>query len=570
MLAWEKIQQLSVGYHQRFQQELNQPLEAQTAFLQKILNANKTTQFGQEYDFENITSIKDFQQKIPIQNYADLEPYINDIFHHAEFKNDVNPLTKSAPFLFEKTSGSSGAAKLIPYNEVALEDFRHAIFPWLYDLCTELPSIMDGSSYWSISPAARETEKSPSGIPIGMSNDALYFGAEAAEHIQNILSVPAWVSQIESIEAWRYISLRFLLCDDNLRLISIWSPTFLLQLVDTLLNQDYAQRIIADIASGGSDNVNSAFPELSAFQQEVIFKPNPQRAAIIAQAITVKSIQHNKRTTINTKALWPKLQLISCWASASSHVYAKQLQALFPDVLVQGKGLFATEGAITLPIMHTQDPVLSLHSGFYEFIANDGSIHLCNELNTGETYAVLLTNNTGLYRYKIGDLVTVTAWHEATPCLRFDGRAGLNTDLCGEKITEQFVLPHLKEIAGFTLLVPVNDYKQDEKLHYRIYVDVIHISGDVIEKTRQQLETRLYENPQYAYARKLGQLGSVKVIPCIKPFDSYEKFCIDKGMVLGDIKPASLSSDTQFHTCFTFAAVDSINSVNAPSVKKKS
>ena len=554
MLAWQKINQLAENYHQRFCRSLKEPLDTQTTFLKKLLCSNKTTLFGKQHNFANITSIKDFQNNVPIQNYSDLEPYIDKVYTDA-----THSLSNQPTLLFEKTSGSSSSPKLIPYNALALEDFQHAIFPWIYNLSTEIPSIMQGTSYWSISPVTRQAKNSPSGIPIGMSNDALYFGNEAAEHIQKVLSVPAWVSQIPSINAWKYMSLRFLLCDDNLRLISIWSPTFLLQFIETLLQYDYSQRIITDIASG-----NISFPELIPFQQENIFKPNPERAAIVAQAI---STSNDGNQTIDTKMLWPELRLISCWSSASSKVYANKLQQFFPKILIQAKGLLATEGAITLPLLNTKDnakqdegAILSIQSGFYEFVAKDGQVHLCNELATGETYSVLLTNNSGLYRYNIGDLVTVTAWYEKTPCLRFDGRTGLNADLCGEKLTEQFVLPHLNTIAGFTLLVPCHIPKP----HYRLYVDADDFTETSIGKITEQIDSAFCKNLHYKYARKLGQLDSVKIVPCIKPISSYEKFCMEKGMEIGDIKPASLSLDNDWHTCFTLA------NTNEPSIPANS
>lgn len=543
--AWQNINQLAKKYHQSFHDSLKHPIKAQTTFLERILVANKTTQFGQEYRFDKITSIEEFQSSVPIQNYETLEPYIDDNFNHSSCTLSNHPTQ-----LFERTSGSSGSSKIIPYNELSLEGFRHAIFPWLYDLSAKLPDIKAGSSYWSISPVGRQKQNSPSGVPIGMSNDAFYFGSEAVEHIQTILSVPGWVSQITSIDAWRYVSLRFLLCDDSLRLISIWSPTFLIQLINTLLQDDYAINIISDIANG-----DIRFSELALFQSEPIFEPNLQRATTIAQAFSVNS---DGKQAINTELLWPKLQLISCWSSAGSRGYAKQLQELFPNVLIQTKGLLATEGAITLPLLNMKDTVLSIHSGFFEFVADNGKIYLCNELVTGETYAVLVTNFSGLYRYNIGDLVKVMGWHQATPCLQFQGRAGLSTDLCGEKLTENFVLPYLNKIPGFTLLVPYSANNSanningggEVKPHYRLYLDADRVPVSTIETIAQQIDMDLSDNPQYAYARNLGQLGSVKVILCVEPYVSYEGSCMDKGMGLGDIKPASINPDENWHACF--------------------
>jgi len=534
MLAWEKINEQARSYSQQFSEAVTTPIETQTTFLKRLLNSNKDTEFGQQYNFANIKSVDDFQKIVPIQNYDSLEPYIENNFQYS-----MPTLSHMQTLLFEKTSGSSGAAKIIPYNKFSLDGFRHAIYPWLYNLMHEIPSIMDGTAYWSISPAGRKAEVSPCGIAIGVTNDAVYFGDKTANFIENTLSVPSWVSLIESIEVWRYISLRFLLCDSDLRLISVWSPTFLLQLVEPLLRDEYSQNLISDIANG-----DIPFDELKPFEKEHIFEPNPHRAAIIKQALSFPSDQEQ---TVNTELLWPKLKLISCWADASSQAYSKQLQKLFPQVLIQPKGLLATEGAITLPLLSINNTVLTVNSGFYEFISEDGNIYLCDQLVVGQTYAVLLTNSSGLYRYEVGDLVMVTAWHENTPCLSFVGRNGSTTDLCGEKITESFIIPYLNKIAGFTLLVP---YQHDKNPHYRLYVDANSINEKKSEDIAHQLEIDLSNNPQYAYARKLQQLKMVEIHRCKTPLLSYEKKSLEKGMRLGDIKPKYLCNDQSWHHSF--------------------
>ena len=67
-----------------------------------------------------------------------------------------------------------------------------------------------------------------------MESDASYFGAELATAIAATLSVPPAVGRVRDIEMWRRLTACYLLADANLRLISVWSPTFLLALLEFL------------------------------------------------------------------------------------------------------------------------------------------------------------------------------------------------------------------------------------------------------------------------------------------------------------------------------------------------
>jgi hypothetical protein len=88
---------------------------------------------------------------------------------------------------------------------------------------------------------------------------------------------------------------------------------------------------------------------------------------------------------------------------------------------------------------------------------------------------------------------------------------------------------------AFALLAPDCS---DKSVRYALYVD-----GDVSPECEDFLDRHLKENPQYAYARTLGQLGPPKVFRISG--DAYAKYCrrlCSLGQRLGDIKPAVLST----------------------------
>jgi hypothetical protein len=94
----------------------------------------------------------------------------------------------------------------------------------------------------------RQLTKTEGGIPIGMVNDAAYFGQDLEACIAGLLAVPAEFALITDIEQWRYLTALFLLAAEDLSLISVWSPTFLLELLREI--REKRDRLIADIAKG--------------------------------------------------------------------------------------------------------------------------------------------------------------------------------------------------------------------------------------------------------------------------------------------------------------------------------
>ena len=57
------------------------------------------------------------------------------------------------------------------------------------------------------------------------------------------------------------------------------------------------------------------------------------------------------------------------------------------------------------------------------------------------------------------------------------------------------------------------------------------------------IESRLCENPQYAYARRMGQLDALRLLPVRRLFDRYVKAQVEQGVRLGNVKPTALRNE---------------------------
>lgn len=210
------------------------------------------------------------------------------------------------------------------------------------------------------------------------------------------------------------------------------------------------------------------------------------------------------------------------------------MQGFFPTVHFQPKGLLSTEGVVSIP--DDEDlPILSVDSGFYEFVAPDGKVLFSHQLKDGEEYEVVLTTNGGLYRYCTGDIVLCEGYKRDKPILKFCHRKGITSDMVGEKLTEGFVSDILAHYCEFVMLVPRKD-----ALRYSLVIEI----NSTISKT--VIEKKLLKNPQYRYAREFGQLGELEMLEMQNPTQFYIDKMVSTGKRVGDIKIPFLCQDDRW------------------------
>lgn len=437
---------------------------SQSAWLHGTLARNASTAYLMQYGSPD--TMQSFRSQVPPCGYEDLAPYLDQL---QAGESDV--LFSGRPVAYERTGGSSGGAKLIPYSREGLLDFQRCVVPWLARTVKDYG--ITGQAYFSISPATREPELVGS-VPVGLP-DAAYLGERAGFALANHSAVPLTLGNVRDIAEWRQQTVAHLRAATDLELISVWSPTFLLQLLDDI--------------------------------------PDAQRC-------------------------WPNLKVVSCWASGSAHRYAEQLKERLPHATLQPKGLLSTEAVVTVPGDSGQ-PVLVGH-GFVEFI--DGNeLLLEDELVEGSEYEVVVTTASGLYRYRTGDCVRFDGRNQlGHAILEFVGRDSLTCDLVGEKLTETFVGKCLKAIPGFAMLVPDMSCPR-----YVLICERTPTEGQLA-----RLENHLAANPQYAYARKLGQLAPLRVLPHEQAFSVLERVMLGRGVRLGDVKPVALRREAFWLSLF--------------------
>ncbi len=518
------LKNLSKSYRE-FESAATKVQTMQEQLLLSIVRRNHDTLFGRRHGFAKIRAIADFQQQVPVMRYEDYAPYIG-----AMMRGQQKVLVSERVLLFELSSGSTAASKLIPYTAALKAEFQRAISAWLFDIYSNQPSILSGKSYWCITPMVRHRKRTRGGTPIGFEEDTQYLG-ENSGILKSSLAVPSEVKDIGTWESFRYVTLLFLLRCKDLSAMSVWSPTFLLLLFGPL--QQVAVQIADDIESGAISR--SGLSNRLRRKLNRHLKRDPERAAELRAIF---------RAGGSAAQVFPNLKLISCWSDGPSASYMPQVSALFPQAQLQGKGIIATEGIVSFPLLGLKAPVLAIASHFFEFIDSAGTVVLAHQLRSGKQYSVIITTSGGLYRYRLHDVIEVVGFEKQLPMLRFVSKEDFVSDVCGEKINAFHITKILRKLCvryrlrpNFSMLAPE---KSDSGLYYVLYTECFAAKAR-LKAFRDEFERELRKNYNYNYCRQLEQLQKLRLfLVSERGNEVYVKEMVSRGMRLGSIKPSVL------------------------------
>jgi GH3 auxin-responsive promoter len=504
-LAWAVARAPSVF---RFHHALRDPERFQGRWLAAFLKANADTALGRAHGYARATSVAAFRARVPVSTWADVAPWVERIE-----RGERAVLTCEPVRVLERTSGGVAGPKHVPYTQGLLNDFGAATGPWLHDLSRAFPALLRARQYWSLSPVAREPGVTQGGVRLGLEDDTEYFDAASRFAMKRLFAVDGAVARERDLARWRQTTLTQLVAAEDLGFISVWNPSFLTLLLEAL-------------EAGWAEMARAL--------------PDHRRDAIEAR------LQRAGRFT--AEAVWPQLALVSCWTDAWAGRAVPGLRRFLPHTPIQGKGLLATEGVVSLPLWGQAAPVAAVTSHFLEFEALEGGrIFGVHELTPSAAYAPILTTRGGLARYRLPDVVRCVGFVAGAPLLQFEGRLDRTSDLCGEKLEATFVERAVgqalaQHAAAFVLVSP-------EPGPVPRYVAWVESAADP-SALAQALELRLQDNPHYRYARDLGQLGPLVARQVV---DGERKFIAElnaRGVRLGDIKPTGFDPQSGWERVF--------------------
>lgn len=472
-----------------FRRALAQPAEAQAKLRAALWARSAQTAYGRAVGLPA-------GQDPPIVDYESLRPWI-------ERQRDEGGAISlpEAPLFWEKTSGSRGPAKYIPYTRALKKSFSRMFAIWAEDLIRRGPAFRTGKLYLSISPDFGAAERTELGAQVGLEDDRDYLEGPLRLALSPFFVAPPGLSQLRDPDAFRRRLALHLLAEPRLEIMSIWNPSFLLVLLELIGAEREA--LLRDLP-----------PKRARELKEAFALPRPDFARV-----------------------WPELKLVSAWGHGHAAPLFSRLAAALPQALHQPKGLLATEAPITLPLVGAAGGVPLVDEVLLELLRPDGSLAPLAELEAGEEGELVVSQKGGLLRYRLGDRVRVGPRFVATPTLDFLGRAGMISDLVGEKLEEHFVADALEEAAvsgaAVRALIPVRSPRD----HYVLLLDALEDSASAVEA---RLEAALSRGHHYQRARQLAQLSPVEVKVHPRAAELLANAALRRGMKLGDLKPSLL------------------------------
>jgi hypothetical protein len=524
------------------------PVQAQDRLLRQILEANADTEFGRRHGFGAITSFQQFQERVPISTYEDLEPYINK-----EMNGRPNQLTKDPPVLFTTTSGTTGNRKYIPMTREGKKAKSHLTWLWFCGLYRDHPGIVAGRILSVVSPEVES--HAPSGVPVGAESGHGYRTMPGP--VRSMYTAPYGVFAIEDYEAKYYTLLR-LAAGQDISCIATVNPSTVLLLGDRLAQ--HTESIIRDVRDGSLSSEFSVPQELRA---SLHLRPDPARARHLERAAAAGG------GPLRPGLAWPELAAVGCWKGGTVGAYLAKFDTLFPQgPPVRDFGYYATELRGSVPLSDEGDAgtiavgtnVLEFHPAGEDRAPEGRELLRVEQLEVGRRYFVYVTNASGLYRYEMNDIVEVTGHDRQTPLIRFIQKGKGVVSFTGEKLYEAQVIAAveaaLASLRGRYHFIAAVAELVDGTSPRLIFL--IEFDDEITEQDGSALVDRVdaalgEENDEYLTKRKSLRYGA-PVIRVVRPgeFDRYRRRMVETGQRAdGQFKVLRLTSDTSFAAEFT-------------------
>lgn len=456
----------------------NNAIEQQEQLLLSLVKSAEKTLFGMERQFSEIKSIADYQKKVAITDYEGLKPYIEKVK-----RGQRNILWTDTPLYFAKTSGTTSGAKYIPISKEGMPyqiaTAQSAIFHYIAR--KNNADFVNGKMiFLQGSPKLEDVF----GIKTGRLSGIV------AHHIPKYLQknrLPSW--ETNCIEDW----------------------------------EAKVDKIVEETEKENMTLISGIPPWLIMYFEKLVFK-------------------HGK----TIKQLFPNLQLIIT-GGVNYEPYREKMNELLGGNIDIVQTFPASEGFFAFQNSEDEGLLLQTNQGiFYEFIPleqygtpNAQRLTL-KDIELHKDYALILTTNSGLWAYSIGDVVRFTS--KKPYKIIVSGRTKHYTSAFGEHIIayeveeamKATVAQHPCQVTEFHLAPQVNpdrglpyhewliefDREPTDLEGFCVFLDSEMrklntyyndlISGKVL---RPLVVTKLKKNTFVEYAKSVGKLGGQNKIP---------------------------------------------------------
>jgi hypothetical protein len=470
----------AVFVYRQIKKSMSIALSDQESVFRQLIKGASHTEFGKEHHFKDIQSIADFAQAVPVRDYETISPYIEKIKQGRQ-----NVLWKGLPMYFAKTSGTTSGVKYIPITKDSIpnhiDSARNALLCYMAE--TGNTRFADGKMiFLQGSPQLERV----GGIPTGrLSGIAHHF-------------VPGYLkkNRLPSYET---------------NCIEDWE-TKLEKIVDETINKDmtliagippWMQMYFDRLMERSGKKVGDLFPSFHLMVQGgVNFEPYKARLY---------------------ESIGRKIDSIELFPASEGFFAFQDSQEQAGMLLNSNSGIFFE--FIPLQELSKPDPSrLSLH-----------------EVRVGESYALIISSNAGLWAYNIGDVVKFVSTDPYR--LIVTGRtkhfiSAFGEHVIGEEVdaamTEALRLDGLARVTEFTVApmvspepgkschewyvefeqLPVDLAGFSQKLETALRSKNIYYDDLIRGNILRPLQIRLIQKDGFIqYMRSIGKLGGQNKLP---------------------------------------------------------
>ncbi|XP_071095286.1 uncharacterized protein [Haliotis cracherodii] len=493
---------------------LRDAIHQQRTVLKSILKKGSGTAYGRDNAFDSVTCLEGFRCQQGLTSHENYDMYIQRMMH-----GEPDVMFPGQPDYFTLTSGtSSGKSKLYP-RQMAFDLQMFTI----YNIHTrrellKIPNV-GKLKFWLDVRTPPSVTKSPSGVRQGPASGAGSF-------VCHFRPSPDAAYEIRQEHASLYVHALFgLTCKDVTLLSTLTAPTALnfFRLIETQW-----EAMCGDIERG-------SISECRGLGEDLRHKLQKHLAADARRAGELRRIFKEGFHNIGPR-VWPCLSVLHT-ASSGAYIPAANIlrQKYIIDVPITSSRHVASEGLYGINIdirdqTKTEYTILP-EQVFYEFIheldvdqVNPQSL-LAHEVVPGQSYEMVITNWSGLYRYRTGDIIRVTSFTGQAPNYVLQQRRGDGYDKYPEFMFTEAVLKAsrawtsgamLNYMAAGNIIVEELTGELSTTAHVYVFIELIG-DGALTDGEKDTIDASLQDTQdRYKRFRSSGNYAPAAVIQ-VKP-----------------------------------------------------
>ena len=370
---------------------LKYPIDVQNELLEHLLHTAKNTEIGKQYDFASISTYREFAERVPVTSYED-----NHLQIERARKGESNIFWPTPIKWFAKSSGTTNSkSKFIPVSSASLEHCHYAASKDL--LCMYLNNNPDANLFLGKS------------LRLGGSKELYKENATVYGDLSAIL--------IDNMPFWAEYSS---------------TPNN-----EVSLMADWELKMQAIVDQTIQENVTSL-------------------AGVPSWMLVLLNNVLESTGKSNLFEIWPNLE-VYFHGGVNFDPYIEQYNTILPKDNFRYYEIYnASEGFFAIQDRNANKELLLMldYGIFYEFIPMDtyGSasqkVIPLEQVQVAKNYAIVITTNAGLWRYKIGDTVRFTSISPFR--IKVTGRTKHHINVFGEELIIENAETALKQASKHT------------------------------------------------------------------------------------------------------------------------